>query len=115
MLQRELAPQWTVDPSYLRCTSAIDGSSFWLSVDGQVAVEPPEVLEPPSGILAEDMGAGKTAICIALVLSTLRELPVLVGTTTYQDGTGGPAPVLMTHQSRMFPFEKEMSVTQWPF
>ena len=108
MLQRELAPQYTVDPSYLQRQSPIDGTAFWLSVDGEVTLDPPQYLEPTSGILAEDMGAGKTAIVIALVLSTLRQLPVLDGTATYQDGSGGPDPVLMTYKSRMFPFEKEM-------
>lgn len=71
--------------------------------------DPPREVEPRSGILAEDMGAGKTCICLALVLSTLRELPRLEGTPTYLDGSSdSPKLVLMTHLSRNFPFDKEM-------
>lgn len=108
MLQREIAPQYTVDPSYIYRESAINGENFWITVEGDVAVDPPRCLEPPSGILAEDMGAGKTAICLALVLATMRELPTLDDTITFLDGTGGPPPKLMTHRSRLFPFQKEM-------
>lgn len=110
MLQRELAPQWTIDPSYLLRKSPINGSSFYISCRGNdVVKEPPRILEPKSGILAEDMGSGKTLISIALVLSTLGELPSLQGTPTYlDDSSPSPEPVLMTHRSRMFPFKTEM-------
>ncbi|ORY92708.1 SNF2 family N-terminal domain-domain-containing protein [Leucosporidium creatinivorum] len=109
MLQRELAPESAIDASFLLRTNAIDSSTFYVSVRGEVRREPPREVEPRSGILAEDMGSGKTCICLALVLSTLRELPRLEGTPTYLDGSpGSPNPVLMTHLSRNFPFEKEM-------
>lgn len=109
MLQRELAPERAIDPSFILRTTPFDSSSFYVSVRGEVRRDPPREVEPRSGILAEDMGAGKTCICLALVLSTLRELPHLEGTPTYLDGSSdSPNPVLMTHLSRNFPFDKEM-------
>ncbi|KAK4046998.1 hypothetical protein OIV83_005684 [Microbotryomycetes sp. JL201] len=113
MLQRELAPQYTIDPAFIKRTSSIDNSDFWLSVRGVVMREPPYVLEPKAGILAEEMGSGKTCICLALILATVRDLPDLSDTPTYLDGSeGSPDPVMMTHLSRNFPFKRELAVEQ---
>lgn len=51
MLQLELAPQSSIDPSYIRRTSAIDDSPFFVSVGGEVRKELPRIVEPRSGIL----------------------------------------------------------------
>ena len=109
MLQRELAPQRTIDPAFLQRVSVIDGQAFYVSNRGEVASEPPHVTEPKSGILAEEMGSGKTLICLALVLSSLGELPDVSGAPSYLDGSIlSPEPVVMTHRSRKFPFKTEM-------
>lgn len=111
MLQRELAPQRTIDPCCILRNSIINDSTFFVSSRGEVAQEPPRVEEPKSGILAEEMGSGKTLISIALVLSTLGELPDLTGTPTYLDGSDlSPEPILMTHLSCNFPFKADMWV-----
>ncbi|KAM0787672.1 hypothetical protein ACM66B_003735 [Microbotryomycetes sp. NB124-2] len=113
MLARELTPQYTIDPSFVKRRSTIDGSEFWLSVRGVVMREPPRVLEPKAGILAEEMGSGKTCICLALILATVRDLPDLTGTPTYLDGLdASPDPVMMTHLSRNFPFKREMDLEE---
>lgn len=109
MLQRELAPESAINPSFILRSSVIDSSTFYVSIRGEIRRDPLREVEPRSGILAEDMGAGKTCICLALVLSTLRELPHLEGTPTYLDGSSdSPDPILMTHLSRNFPFNREM-------
>lgn len=57
------------------------------------------------------MGSGKTCICLALILSTLRELPRLEGTPTYFDGSAGsPRPQIMTYLARNFPYDAEMYI-----
>ncbi|KAK4056843.1 hypothetical protein OIO90_002093 [Microbotryomycetes sp. JL221] len=111
MLARELVPQYEIDPAFIERSSSIDGSEYWMSVRGVVTLEPPYVLEPKAGILAEEMGSGKTCICLALILATVRDLPDLEDTPTYLDGSAGsPDPTMMTFISRSFPFEREMAL-----
>ncbi|GAA5859888.1 hypothetical protein JCM1840_001782 [Sporobolomyces johnsonii] len=109
MLARELAPQKTVPPTYLARQSLLDpAANYFVSLEGGVALAPAPVKEPKAGILAEDMGVGKTLIIIALVMSTRSELPCLDGVSTYLDGSlPSPPPVLLTAQSLYFPFEAE--------
>ncbi|KAI5477670.1 hypothetical protein MNV49_006056 [Pseudohyphozyma bogoriensis] len=94
------------DPSYLNFTG-IHGDAFFVSIEGKVK----KTLdlwdcfkEPKGGFLSEDMGSGKTAISIGLILSTLGELPNLAGVNTHLDKTPSPSPVLMTDLSHDFPF-----------
>jgi hypothetical protein len=55
------------------------------------------------------MGVGKTLITLALVLSTLNELPRNLDTTsTYLDHSPLPAPALLTAVSLEFPFAAEI-------
>ncbi|GAA5943611.1 hypothetical protein JCM1841_004285, partial [Sporobolomyces salmonicolor] len=109
MLARELAPQRTVPPMYLARQSLFDpAANYFVSLNGGVELSPALVQEPKAGILAEDMGVGKTLIIIALVMSTRSELPCLDGISTYLDGSlPSPPPVLLTAQSLYFPFEAE--------
>ncbi|GAA6056120.1 hypothetical protein JCM3770_006004 [Rhodotorula araucariae] len=112
MLARELAPQDVPDPTFIRRTTSLSGDAqdFFISLDGGVRREPLTVREPKGGILAEDMGVGKTLIVLSLVMSTLSELPKLDGTSTYLDGTSSPAPpTLLTDVSVDFPFKFEMA------
>ncbi|KAK1757332.1 DNA repair protein rad8 [Echria macrotheca] len=74
MLQRELAPQRMADP---RLDEVLDQNGtvwYYDSVNSTVLREPRYYDGPTGGILAEDMGSGKTLICIALILAT-RDLP----------------------------------------
>ncbi|SGY19570.1 BQ5605_C014g07686 [Microbotryum silenes-dioicae] len=116
MLTRELAPRWSIDPAYTVKTEmgnkgAEDmGAKFYVSVEGRISKHPVFVREPKSGILAEDMGSGKTCICLGLILATKGELPILdenVG--TWLDGEeGSPAPVVVSQLSMGFPFQTEL-------
>lgn len=111
MLSREIAPQKVALPTYIRRKSAIGGQEVFVSTDGHICLEPRSVSEPKGGILAEDMGVGKTLITLALVASTLNELPDLRGVSTYLDGSlPSPDPVLLTSVSQSFPFATEMYV-----
>ncbi|POR36516.1 DNA repair protein rad8 [Tolypocladium paradoxum] len=74
MLQKESAPGKVFDP---RLVSVEDhaGSSWYLDpVAGTVLAEPRFYDSISGGILAEEMGAGKTIICLALILAT-KDLP----------------------------------------
>ncbi|KAI1328316.1 hypothetical protein F5Y16DRAFT_158773 [Xylariaceae sp. FL0255] len=70
MLQREREPGRVVDP---RFRSAIDQAGhhwYFDDVSGLVLKEPRYYDGLRGGILAEEMGLGKTLICLALILST---------------------------------------------
>ena len=70
MLQKESAPGRVLDP---RLVSVKDhaGSLWYLDpVAGTVLAEPRYYDGIAGGILAEEMGAGKTIICLALILAT---------------------------------------------
>ncbi|GAA5861885.1 hypothetical protein JCM3774_001339 [Rhodotorula dairenensis] len=109
MLSREIAPQDVPLPTYIARTSVVDRQQVFVSTDGHITLEPRSAREPRGGILAEDMGVGKTLIILALVASTLSELPNLDGTSIYLDGSlPSPAPVLITDVSRSFPFPTDM-------
>ncbi|KAI1755123.1 SNF2 family N-terminal domain-containing protein [Xylaria castorea] len=73
MLQREMEPGRIIDP---RLRPALDqaGQAWYCDdVSGLVLKEPRFYDEARSGILAEEMGTGKTLICLALILSTKSE------------------------------------------
>ncbi|KAI1504635.1 SNF2 family N-terminal domain-containing protein [Biscogniauxia marginata] len=73
MLQREVDPGRTIDPR-LRCVTDQAGSPWYCdSVSGIVLKEPRYYDGPRGGILAEEMGTGKTLICLALILITKDE------------------------------------------
>ncbi|KND89544.1 DNA repair protein rad8 [Tolypocladium ophioglossoides CBS 100239] len=77
MLQKESAPGRVLDP---RLVSVQDhaGSLWYLDpVAGTVLAEPRYYDGISGGILAEEMGAGKTIICLALILAT-KDFPTKV-------------------------------------
>ncbi|KAJ3158125.1 hypothetical protein HDU86_003077 [Geranomyces michiganensis] len=78
LLQREIAPQFVVDPDVMELPAADDaGKPYWLRIStGEVLQDPVFYEESRGGIICEEMGVGKTCICIALVLSTQRQLSV---------------------------------------
>ncbi|KXS21164.1 hypothetical protein M427DRAFT_312751 [Gonapodya prolifera JEL478] len=74
MLQRELCPQSVLNPLYVPLQD-VTGAEFF--VDPTVweharAVE--AFVEPAAGVIAEDMGTGKTLTCISLIANTRRHL-----------------------------------------
>ncbi|KAG5952711.1 hypothetical protein E4U53_000090 [Claviceps sorghi] len=75
MVQKEAEPGTVLDPR-LVAINAQDGSSPWYAdpVLGTVLKTPRYYEGIAGGILAEEMGSGKTVICLALILAT-RALP----------------------------------------
>jgi hypothetical protein len=74
MLQKEAQPSQVLDPRLLHAQDQ-EGSSWYLDpVAGTVLLEPRHYDGIPGGILAEEMGSGKTLICLTLILAT-RYLP----------------------------------------
>ncbi|KAI1430123.1 SNF2 family N-terminal domain-containing protein [Xylaria sp. FL1777] len=73
MLQRELEPGRVIDPR-LRPVLDQSGQAWYCDeVSGLVLKEPRFYDGARGGILAEEMGIGKTLICLALILSTKSE------------------------------------------
>ncbi|KAI1631681.1 SNF2 family N-terminal domain-containing protein [Biscogniauxia mediterranea] len=73
MLQREVEPGRIIDPRF-RCVTDQAGIPWYYdSVSGVVLREPRYYDGSRGGILAEEMGTGKTLMCLALILSTKNE------------------------------------------
>ncbi|KAH7039690.1 SNF2 family N-terminal domain-containing protein [Microdochium trichocladiopsis] len=73
MLQRELEPGRVMDPRLRCCRDQNSRAWYYDSVTGLVLLEPRYYDGTRGGILAEEMGTGKTLMCLALILSTRRE------------------------------------------
>ncbi|KAJ3165695.1 hypothetical protein HDU88_003888 [Geranomyces variabilis] len=77
LLQREIQPQFVTDPDLLKLHSANDKTPYWLRIStGEILRDPVDYEEARGGIICEEMGVGKTCICIALVLTTQHLLAV---------------------------------------
>jgi hypothetical protein len=74
MLQRENPGQHILDPRLLRVVDQLGVVWYYDAVTGTSLREPKYYDRPCGGILAEEMGAGKTLICLALILAT-RHIP----------------------------------------
>ncbi|KAF8533160.1 P-loop containing nucleoside triphosphate hydrolase protein [Trichophaea hybrida] len=73
MLQRELAPSKSVD-SRLKTMFAPSGEVYYMDqVTCELFQEPSYYDDVRGGILAEEMGYGKTLICLGVILSTQRQ------------------------------------------
>ncbi|KAL6886534.1 P-loop containing nucleoside triphosphate hydrolase protein [Trichoderma longibrachiatum] len=71
MLQKEVQPGQNLDPRLLHLKDT-RGSSWYLDpATGTVLLEPRYYDAVSGGILAEEMGSGKTVICLALILATM--------------------------------------------
>ncbi|KAJ3028293.1 hypothetical protein HDV00_010481, partial [Rhizophlyctis rosea] len=100
MLQREIHPQNVLAPDFLECQSAEDGREpYWLEMtSGRVFKEPVFWTDGTGGIICEDMGTGKTCICISLILHTRHQIstppidcPIYVTLSTpHLDGANPP-------------------------
>lgn len=73
MLQRELEPGRALDPRLRPVLDQTGQAWYFDDVSGLVLKEPRFYDEARGGILAEEMGTGKTIICLALILSTKSE------------------------------------------
>ncbi|UNI14950.1 hypothetical protein JDV02_001527 [Purpureocillium takamizusanense] len=88
MLQKEEAPEKVTDPR-LVSVARDDGSHWYIDpVAGTILSEPRVYDGVRGGILAEEMGSGKTLICLSLILAS-KDLPTKCP-ELYQ---GGPPPV----------------------
>ncbi|KAF7562190.1 hypothetical protein G7046_g1958 [Stylonectria norvegica] len=70
MLQREACPGSNVDPRLLHVQDQEGFGWYYDPVEGTVLEEPRYYDGISGGILAEEMGSGKTIICLALILAT---------------------------------------------
>lgn len=74
MLQRESQRQRVLDPRLVKVVDQQGTPWYYDAVTGASLREPRHYDAPCGGILAEEMGAGKTLICLALILAT-RHIP----------------------------------------
>jgi hypothetical protein len=74
MLQREMPGQQALDPRLVKVADPLGRPWYYDAVSGTCLREPRYYDAPCGGILAEEMGAGKTLICLALILAT-RHIP----------------------------------------
>ena len=85
MLQREYQPGTVLDPRLVKAADHEGGTWYYDNVTGEVVREPRRYEGIRGGILAEEMGAGKTLICLALILAT-KNFPA--ETPEFYKGTG---------------------------
>ncbi|KAL7786177.1 P-loop containing nucleoside triphosphate hydrolase protein [Trichoderma ceciliae] len=71
MLQKEAQPGQILDPRLLRLKDTRGSSWYMDPVTGTVLLGPRYYDAVSGGILAEEMGSGKTVICLALMLATM--------------------------------------------
>ncbi|KAL9551487.1 hypothetical protein MBANPS3_004229 [Mucor bainieri] len=70
ILQRELAPS-TVEPYEIVRLIATDNSYYYFNqLTGGISLEPRYIPDAQGGIICEDMGTGKTCICLATIMAT---------------------------------------------
>ncbi len=74
MLQRESQTQQVLDPRLIKATDQEGAPCYYDEITGTCLREPRHYDLPRGGILAEEMGAGKTLICLSLILAT-RHIP----------------------------------------
>ncbi|ESZ89833.1 hypothetical protein SBOR_9784 [Sclerotinia borealis F-4128] len=93
MLQRETRPAYLLDPR-LRPMRDQAGNKYYCDLSASICLREPRCYEAPrGGICAENMGLGKTLICLALILSTkglASQIPVehSVGSIPVRSTTG---------------------------
>lgn len=71
MFEQETASRCAITPNLVHLTSQVDGKKFYLDLSTFDMFNKPEIYNlPKGGILAENMGLGKTLICLALICYT---------------------------------------------
>ncbi|KAM0612106.1 hypothetical protein ACHAPH_001084 [Verticillium nonalfalfae] len=86
MAMREAQPGETLDPRLLRVKDQAGEDWYYDAAAGVILREPRYYDGVRGGILAEQMGAGKTLICLALILAT-KSLPTRVPAHCLRDRT----------------------------
>lgn len=71
MLQKEVQPGQTLDPRLLHLKDTRGSSWYMDHVTGAILLGPRYYDAVSGGILAEEMGSGKTIMCLALILATM--------------------------------------------
>ncbi|KAF9956181.1 hypothetical protein BGZ72_002962 [Mortierella alpina] len=90
LLRRELCPDFILDPSFIPMQD-MEGHAYYLDItnDGLTICRTPSVVwdDVQGGIICEDMGTGKTCLCIALILQTLHQfsLPPSINTRLHSE------------------------------
>ncbi|KAI7818097.1 hypothetical protein BC939DRAFT_307032 [Gamsiella multidivaricata] len=88
LLRRELYPDYILDPTLVPMQD-MEGRAYYINManDSLVICRNPESKwdDIPGGIICEDMGTGKSCICIALIMQTLHQSskPPTIGTQLY--------------------------------
>lgn len=71
MLQVEMGPDFAMLPTTVPITSVINNRRYYVDpIDYTFCTNPCMYAAPRGGVLAEDMGLGKSLICIALTIAT---------------------------------------------
>ena len=84
MLQREVQQEQVIDPRLVKVVDQLGNPYYYDAVTGTGLKAPRYYDRPCGGILAEEMGAGKTLICLALILAT-RHIPSKVPDCLWTD------------------------------
>jgi SNF2-related domain len=105
MLQQETSSGTTPDPTFIpiqSVNSSSDPRMYYLNPSTlEVRESAPTYEMPHGGILCEEMGAGKTAICIALIILTRHRLAV-------PEASPQARPILTEMSLRYFPSDAEV-------
>ncbi|KAI8637325.1 SNF2 family N-terminal domain-containing protein [Parasitella parasitica] len=70
ILQRELAPSLVESYEIVRLRAMDNSYYYYNQTTGAVTLEPTYILDIQGGIICEDMGTGKTCICLATIMAT---------------------------------------------
>ncbi|KAG0182111.1 hypothetical protein DFQ29_005805 [Apophysomyces sp. BC1021] len=74
MLQRELAPQWIPAPEVVEFISVDNIPYYFNQLSYTLTITPCMESDVGGGVICEDMGTGKTCICLSAIMAT-RHLP----------------------------------------
>jgi hypothetical protein len=75
MIAREISPSSVTHPLYLKLNGPTGAHFYLQATTMEVLAEVPVTQQSRGGVLCEELGTGKTVMTLALVLSTLHQLP----------------------------------------
>ncbi|CAO3607949.1 unnamed protein product [Cunninghamella blakesleeana] len=70
IVQRELAPQSILPPTFVKLISVDNTEYFIDQLSSNCTTIEPLHKDVPGGIICEDMGSGKTCICLSVIMAT---------------------------------------------
>ena len=101
MLQMETTPRALVDPVFTPFTEAGRDGRYYINFSNwDIQAHPSQYELPRGGILCEQMGVGKTLMCLALITATLHQ-PTRPPRVTLDDNTP-----LTRHTLQTYPFPR---------